>query len=102
MEKFDKEEFLKTDFGAELEETVHCWDDAINRRKKARCHPYDGVGLAYWAETCHSCRDKWEVFKLAIEQFFGITYNFTRTDEYYGLVTENKKDWLLKVDRESG
>ncbi len=101
MEKFDKEEFLKTDFGAELEETIKCWDNAIEQRGRARRNPDEGVGYEYWDKTCQSCLDKWEVFKLAIEQFFGIIYNFTRTDEYYGLVAEDEKDWLLKVKRES-
>lgn len=95
---------LKTELGAELEETIRCWDHALAERKKARLgvHTDDlnsGLGYEYWNETCRSCQDKWEVFKLAIKQFYGIEYNFTRTDEYFGLVTENETDWLIKEER---
>ena len=99
MMKFDKEKFLKTDFGEELELTIRCWDDALEKRRKARCNYDKEYGC--WDRICQSYQDKWEVFKLAIQQFFGITYNFTRTDEHFGLVTEDEKDWLLKVERES-
>ena len=36
---------------------------------------------------------------MAIQQFYGVEYCFTRTDKYYGLVTENETDWLFKVER---
>ncbi len=95
---------LKTELGAELEETIRCWDNALTERRKARPGTGDsnsGLEYEYWDKTCQSCQDKWEVFKLAIKQFYGIEYNFTRTDEYFGLVTENETDWLIKEEREA-
>lgn len=102
----DKKEFLKTELGVELEETVRCWDHAMDKRTKSKagcCRGESGSGLGfeYWDRTCQSCLDKWEVFKLAIKQFYGVEYNFTRTDEYFGLVAEDGTDWLLKEERES-
>ena len=40
-----------------------------------------------------------EVYKMAIKYFCGIEYHFTRTDEYFGLVTEDETDWLIKIER---
>ena len=45
------------------------------------------------------CQAQWEVYKMAIKQFYGVEYCFTRTDKYYGLVTEDETDWLFKVER---
>ena len=42
---------------------------------------------------------QWEVYQMAIEQFYGIEYHFTRTDEYYGIVTGDYKDWFYKVEK---
>lgn len=39
------------------------------------------------------------MLKLAIKQFYGIEFFFTRTDEYFGIVTEDEADWLMKVER---
>lgn len=102
---FNKEKFLETELGAELEETIRCWDNALDERRKARAgiaggDTDSGLGFEYWDKTCQSCQDKWEVFKLTIIQFYGIEYNFSRTDEYFGLVTEDGKDWLIKGKRE--
>ena len=100
--KLNKERFLRTELGAELEETIRCWDNALAERRKARPGTGDsdsGLGYEYWDKTCQSCQDKWDVFKLALRQFYGIEYNFTRTDEYFGLVTENETDWLIKEKR---
>lgn len=102
--KLNKEKFLNTELGSELEETITCWDNALVEMQKARLGigtSNSGLGYEYWEKTCQSCQDKWEVFKLAIKQFYGVEYNFTRTDEYFGLVMEDEADWLMKVKRET-
>lgn len=103
--KLNKEKFLQTELGAELEETIRYWDNALEKRREAKAGVNAGdagcgLGFGYWNNTCQSCQDKWEVFKLAIKQFYGIEYHFTRTDEYFGLVTEDETDWLIKEERE--
>lgn len=100
--KLNKEKFMKTEMGGELKETIRTWDKAIDERRKATPgigNPDQGLGFKYWDNTCRSCQDRWEVFKLAIKQFYGIEFFFTRTDEYFGIVTEDEADWLMKVER---
>lgn len=99
--KLNKDKFLKTEFGSELESTIKCWDNALEERRKVtlgRGNPDQGLGFDYWNNTCRSCQDRWEVFKLAIFQFYGIEYYFTRTDEYFGICTYDESDWLMKVE----
>lgn len=100
--KLNKEKFMKTEMGGELEGTIRTWDKAIDERRKATPgigNPDQGLGFKYWNNTCRSCQDRWKVFKLAIKQFYGIEFFFTRTDEYFGIVTEDEADWLMKVER---
>lgn len=82
--KLNKISFLKTEFGAELENCIKCWDKwIIENDHKA----------ALW------CQAQWEVYKIALKQFYKIEYFFTRTDEYFGVVTEDETDWLIKIYR---
>ena len=100
--KLNKEKFMKTEMGGELEETIRTWDKALDERRKATPGigtSNQGLGFKYWENTCRSCQDRWEVFKLAIKQFYGIEFFFTRTDEYFGIVTEDEADWLMKAER---
>lgn len=82
--KMNKAKFLKTEFGAELDNCIKCWDKWIIEEDHKS---------ALW------CQAQWEVYKMAIKQFYGIEYHFTRTDNYFGLVTESETDWLMKIDR---
>ena len=79
--KLNVKKFMKTEMGGELED------------------PDQGLGFRYWNNTCRSCRDRWEVFKLAIKQFYGIEFFFTRTDTYFGVCTEDETIWLMKIMR---
>ena len=84
--KLNIKKFMMTEMGGELEETIKAWDQ--------------GLGFGYWDRTCKSCQDRWEVFKLAIRQFYGIEFNFTRTDEYFGICNDGETIWLMKENRE--
>lgn len=80
--KLNKEKFMKTEMGGELEETIRTWDKAIDERRKATPgigNPDQGLGFKYWDNTCRSCQDRWEVFKLAIKQFYPPCLNTTAT-----------------------
>ena len=99
--KLNKEKFMKTEMGGELEETIRTWDKAIDERKKATPgigNPDQGLGLEYWENTCRSCQDRWEVFKLAIKQFYGIEFFFTRTDETSMLKRRIRADKRLREE----
>lgn len=82
--KMSKEKFLKTEFGAEMTNCIDCWDFYIYTNN------YNSAKL---------CQAQWEVYQMAVKQFYGIEYHFTRTNEYYGIVTADEKDWLYKVER---
>lgn len=101
--KLNIKKFMMTEMGGELEETIKAWDQALEERRKATPgigDPDQGLGFGYWDRTCKSCQDRWEVFKLAIRQFYGIEFNFTRTDEYFGICSDDETIWLMKENRE--
>lgn len=91
--KLNKEQFLKTEFGAELECTITAWNQALEKHNRTG-EDKDILRTLAW------CQAQWEVYRMAIKHFYGVEYHFTRTDEYYGLCTEDESDWLMKVDRE--
>lgn len=100
--KLNIKKFMMTEMGGELEETIKAWDQALEERRKATPgigDPDQGLGFGYWDRTCKSCQDRWEVFKLAIRQFYGIEFNFTRTDEYFGICNDDETIWLMKENR---
>lgn len=80
-------DFMGTPVGAALEETIHKLERALeddNSREVER-------QMA-----------KWEVFKLIVWQLTGMEFCFTRTDDYFGLCTEDEKIYLMKIDRKEG
>ena len=83
--KDEKLYFLSSELGSSLQECITAWDKwlEIGDRK-----------AALW------CQAQWEVYKMALRQFYGIEYFFTRTVEYFGICTEDETDWLVKVERE--
>ena len=87
--KMNKEQFLKTEFGVELESTITAWYDALSRNREDK----EVLRTLAW------CQAQWEVYRMAIKHFYGVEYHFTRTDEYYGLCTEDESDWLMRVKR---
>lgn len=84
MMKLNKEKFLKTELGASLVECITVWDKWLETGDRQ---------AASW------CQAQWDVYKMTIRQFYGIEYHFTRTDEYFGLVTEDETDWLFRAER---
>lgn len=98
--KLNKERFLKTEVGSSLVECITAWDWALD---ECRRHEYYTDEYKTARKAADECQAKWEVYKMAIRQFCGVEYCFTRTDEYYGIVTEDEADWLFKRERkESG
>lgn len=95
--KMNKKKFMETEFGSELEDTISAWDKALEAQW---FHGYDSEEYKRGMQAALWCQAQWEVYKLALKQFYGVEYCFTRTDEYYGLCTEDERDWLMKVDRE--
>ena len=96
--ELNKEDFLKTELGASLDECIKAWDIALQDKKK---YWYETEEYRKSEKTANWCQAQWEVYKLMIKQFYGIEYNFTRTNEYFGLVTEDETDWLIKINRQT-
>lgn len=79
--KWKKEKFLKTEMGGEMINCIKCWELALNIRD---------------LKTARWCQAQWEVYKMALRQFYGMEYAFSRTSECYGIVNENDySDWLF-------
>lgn len=78
--KMNKEQFLKTEFGGELESTITAWDDALSRNREDK----EVLRTLAW------CQAQWEVYRMAIKHFYGVEYHFTRTDEYI----ESNEWWI--------
>lgn len=89
--KLDKKEFLKSELGSTLQECVKAWDFWLEMRRRNNNEET--------RKGCNWCQAQWEVLQMAIKQFYGFEYHFSRTEEYYGVCTENETDWLFKVER---
>ncbi len=90
--KLKKKKFLETEFGGELECMITTWNQALEKHNRIN-EDKEVLKTLAW------CQAQWEVYRMAIKHFYGVEYHFTRTDEYYGLCTEDEIDWLMKVDR---
>ena len=90
--KLNIKKFMMTEMGGELEETIKAWDQALEERRKAT--PGLAIRIRDWASDTGIVPVKLSgqmgSFKLAIRQFYGIEFNFTRTDEYFGIATMMK------------
>lgn len=90
--KMDKEQFLKTEFGQEMCDCVTAWDVALDR---TRDWGLDTRDLEDALDNATWCQAKWQVFQLALRQFYGMEYHFTRTETHYGIVTEDGEERLF-------
>ena len=96
--KLVKEEFFKTEFGCELQATVKALGNTMIhlRRVNEWKQPEEYQKLRKEEEILFA---QWEVYRLALRQFYGVEYNFTRTDEYFGLCTDDESDFLIREER---
>lgn len=97
--KLNKEKFLKTEVGSNLKECITAWDHWITESRRYAYELMTNREYLAAKEGAAWCQAQWEVYKMVLLQFFGVEYCFTRTDEYFGLVTENEEDWLFKIER---
>lgn len=91
--KLNKEKFLKTEFGMELTCMITAWDQNLEKNRRTEENK-EILNALIW------CQAQWEVYRMAIRHCYGVEYHFTRTDEYYGICTEDENNWLMKVTRE--
>ena len=98
MEKliFNKEKFLKTDFGKALKKCVTDFDAALTARSKY-CVGSDEYHLEQ--KNTDVLLGQWWVYQAAMWQFYGLWLYFTRTDKYFGICTGDETFWLFKIER---
>ena len=92
--KLNKEKFLKTELGSSLHGCITAWDYWLTELRK---FSIDTIDQKY-RETRRAAdwsRAQWEVYQMALKQFYGIEYHFSRTDEYFGVCTEDEADCLF-------
>lgn len=73
--------FLETDLGKVMVVVIHDWENAIQEEDE---HLQD------------ICYGKWSIIQIALRQLYGKEFYFSRTDDYYGVTTEDEKIWLIK------
>lgn len=76
------------DFMKELEKFCYRWDAMLILIEK-NC---------YGSEHCNCYIHEWDLIKAALIEITGIDFSFTRTDEYYGICTEDE-DFLIRIER---
>ena len=81
--KFVKEKFLRSEFGTAMQSCIADWDKYLSERDET---------------AAGQCMAQWQVYQLALWQFYDKEYCFTRTDDYFCIVTETETDWLMKVE----
>ncbi len=85
----NRKKFLnETEFGRAMEKLVREWDSLLETKETPKTI----------RKEAH-CMSQWEVYQLAMKQFYGLDCYFTRTDEYFGIWIEDDASFLLKVDR---
>ena len=96
METLKKREFLKSELGELLDDCIFGLDTMLTEKSRYQVGSteYDN---AY--EAVERLLAQWEVFRVAIKQFYGIEYNFARNDEYFGVVNNDETDFLIRYDR---
>lgn len=95
--KLDKDEFLKTELGKKVLETIEALD--FYKTDLTNC-------IRVQCDTT-MCRlelkeiyQEWLFLRQEIRDLFGVNYLYARNSKYYGLCTKDGSDWLFKVNRE--
>lgn len=92
---FNKEEFLNSMFGEGLIECIREWDKQLCMKAQFNEFTPEYRASDYQA---HGYECQWYVYKKFFRSI-GLRYNFTRTDEYFGVCSDDETDWLIKFDR---
>lgn len=91
LEEFDKEEFLKSEFGVLLKGTVHSLDYYIWAKDRTS----DADKRKKLQKSIDEAMARWSVFQVAMKHFYNLSINFSRTEDYFGVCDNYGKDWLF-------
>lgn len=93
--KLNKVKFLKSELGGSMIECITAWDKYLTVLRNCNINSE----VSEIRKSCDWCQAQWEVYQMAVKQFYNIEYYFTRTDEYFGICTEDETDWLYREER---
>ena len=88
--KLNKEKFLKTELGGNLQECITAWDHWLSEIGKIQETHIDENYCAS-RKAADWCQAQWEVYQIMFRQLYSIDYHFSRTDEYFGVCTEDER-----------
>lgn len=89
MQEFNREEFLESKLFLSIKVCV-CLLDCV-------CLLEEDIVNGNPSYLAHI--SEWRAYQKALKFITGKEYFFTRTDECYGICTEDEKDWLYYVGR---
>ena len=92
-----KQEFLKTEVGTAMRSCVRLLNESLEKRESVR---YGSVEYEKHTGMARCCLAQWDVYAIVLRELFGQEYYFSRTDEYFGVCTEDEKDWLFRIEKE--
>jgi hypothetical protein len=78
---------LDCEFMIKVKNVITNWDKYLDE-----CDRNDIDDLAFL--------DLWSLAQAALKEITGIEFHFSRTDEHYGICTEDGQEFLLKFERE--
>lgn len=97
--KLVKARFERTEFGGQMVETVKALDFYLEEKSHTsqwqEPEKYEELN-----KDIDRLFAQFEIFRLAVKQFYGVEYHFTRTDDYFGCCTEDGEDFLFRFERE--
>ncbi len=97
--KLVKARFERTEFGGQMVETVKAIDFYLEERSHTsqwrEPEKYEELN-----KDIDRLFAQFEIFRLAVKQFYGVEYHFTRTDDYFGCCTNDGEDFLFRFERE--
>ncbi|GFH92639.1 hypothetical protein IMSAGC002_03911 [Lachnospiraceae bacterium] len=97
--KLVKARFEKTEFGGQMVETVKAIDFYLEE-KSHTSQWQEPEKYKRLSKDIDRLFAQFEIFKLAVKQFYGVEYHFTRTDDYFGCCTNEGEDFLFRFERE--
>lgn len=92
---FDKNAFLVSKLGVDLVNTLK----NLERMCDKLSHSWVSEDLVQYEIARKMYMERLSVHKMWIKELYGVDYIFTRTDSYFGLVTEDESDWLIKINK---
>lgn len=77
--KLNKEKFLKSELGGNLQECVTAWDHWLTELRKFNIDTV-GRNIRETRKAADWCQAQFEVFQTVMRQFYNIEYHFSRRD----------------------